>query len=1151
MKKRTILLMLAVAMLVSLTAVVANAHAEGFQAYCEQCGEQVNWQLLSSSTQAMTDGHYYLEKNMTMTNQTIAAEKSVCLLLNGYTYTSNKPLVVENGGVLSIQGQGDFVARGQSNTQLEYGGGIWVKTGGTLNVRNVDMTYAWFEGRSVKNGGILAVEGTANLYGGTVSGGQATSVGGNIFVANGATLLLDSVDVTGGTINGSTVNVSRNIYTRGRTILAGDTYIDMMNITPRTTGIQLDELLNVKGVFTGNVTMRMYGITGEPGQDVGNLLEGGDISGATFTVTNAEMLIAASGTDLVTKLPPVATVNGTAYDSVEDAIAAAGTYPLVLNKSLEVLTIPKNLVLDLNGCSVTTLTAEEGVTVTVMDSATADYTVADGIYGKLTTINGTVQPAEGYMVITEGETTSYHKMKMAVTSMSLRAQDVALYFNSDFLGDSKIAALIESFGVAMSLTGEPDDVVLAKEGHYTSFAPDKFNGGADITSSMVYGIMKAENGDSANDRYAGMVVYGRPYIKFTDGTILWGETKSRSLREMVTMTDTGWESMEALQQDRIMDMYEAFERVMKKWTLPRIIPAVEYRSENTLRILLVGNSHGDDTMWQLRNVFQQQNPDQRVILGLLYHSGCKISQHVDFAKNNSPEYTYHKNQYGTWVSTVESTMNDGLLDEPWDLVVIQEYSGDLGQEDKMTNGNLQKLLDYIKSVMPKTPKFGFNMTWAIPSTELYWNEDTRPTQLPENWVSNFQTKYDLSTRYMYECIAEMTEKYVVTNSEIDQSYFFPSATAIQYANDMLGMTDLEVYRDYAHISEWGRLMVSYLWYCKLTGEALTTIDDIKVDVVPQHLRHRRFQDQGDLVITDKMKEQIMAAVNHALENPFDVPTAMWEEDPAEDDTLYILTAAASNSHYFLDELYGLLEAAGVKAKVCNLMRSSTGINLFHEYWKNGESVFEVIIHDENGKTVLENMNLESALTLYNWDIFNMQEGSSPHRTTTPEQAAADRYTAHKELVAYVREKLPNAELYYQEIWSYDIGFDRFNYQMTTKEQQLDFSARIKEYTQIVCDEFGLKMIPSGSAWVIAREQPNTEHLCARLSYNNGEGDYYHDGDIGGGQYLNACVWFETLTGKSCIGNTFVPDYMSQMLVDLETLQNAAHQAVAEASATTE
>ena len=279
--------------------------------------------------------------------------------------------------------------------------------------------------------------------------------------------------------------------------------------------------------------------------------------------------------------------------------------------------------------------------------------------------------------------------------------------------------------------------------------------------------------------------------------------------------------------------------------------------------------------------------------------------------------------------------------------------------------------------------------------------------------------------------------------------------------------------------------------------------------------------------------------------------ALHNTDPAADDTFYILTAAASNSHYFLDELYGMLAAAGIKAKVCNLMKSSTGINAFYEHWKNGERVFQLIIHDENGETVLNDIGLDDALAYYNWDVFNMQEGTAPHRTVTPEQAAEDRRVAHAALVEHIRTKLPFAKLYYQQIWSYDLGFNKFDYQMTNKEQQLDFSDRIKRYTLLVCKEFDLATIPCGQAWVIARESDLCGKLCARLAINNGEGDYYHDGDIGGGQYLNACVWFETLTGQSCIGNSFRPVYtdslgttytLSEELITV--LQQAAHDAVA-------
>ena len=57
-------------------------------------------------------------------------------------------------------------------------------------------------------------------------------------------------------------------------------------------------------------------------------------------------------------------------------------------------------------------------------------------------------------------------------------------------------------------------------------------------------------------------------------------------------------------------------------------------------------------------------------------------------------------------------------------------------------------------------------------------------------------------------------------------------------------------------------------------------------------------------------------------------------------------------------------------------------------------------------------------------------------------------------------------------------------------------------------------------------------------------DHYHAGTTTGGRYLNACVFYEVLLGKSCIGN--VSDGLSYALdrTLAERLQLAAHQAVA-------
>lgn len=277
--------------------------------------------------------------------------------------------------------------------------------------------------------------------------------------------------------------------------------------------------------------------------------------------------------------------------------------------------------------------------------------------------------------------------------------------------------------------------------------------------------------------------------------------------------------------------------------------------------------------------------------------------------------------------------------------------------------------------------------------------------------------------------------------------------------------------------------------------------------------------------------------------------AYHKTNPSEDDTLYILTMGSSNSYYFLDELHGMLAAAGIKAKVCSLMRSNTSILDYHKYWKSEETVFQLVIHDENGETVMESMNLDMALRTYNFDVLNMHEWGWAHRQgKAPQTVADERATAYNELVAYIREKCPGIKLYHHENFALDIGFESDSYKMETVEQRAANQKDIRDYTEIVCEKFGMEIIPCGRAWTIARENPMCERMTARLAKTD---DYAHDGDVGGGQFLNASVWFEVITGQSCVGNTFRPVYehegqehtLSEEMITV--LQNAAHQAVEE------
>ena len=54
------------------------------------------------------------------------------------------------------------------------------------------------------------------------------------------------------------------------------------------------------------------------------------------------------------------------------------------------------------------------------------------------------------------------------------------------------------------------------------------------------------------------------------------------------------------------------------------------------------------------------------------------------------------------------------------------------------------------------------------------------------------------------------------------------------------------------------------------------------------------------------------------------------------------------------------------------------------------------------------------------------------------------------------------------------------------------------------------LVPTGEAWQLVREgfggYTPYDNLCKRTGTTNNDGDYYHDGDLGGGQYLNGLVW---------------------------------------------
>ena len=275
-------------------------------------------------------------------------------------------------------------------------------------------------------------------------------------------------------------------------------------------------------------------------------------------------------------------------------------------------------------------------------------------------------------------------------------------------------------------------------------------------------------------------------------------------------------------------------------------------------------------------------------------------------------------------------------------------------------------------------------------------------------------------------------------------------------------------------------------------------------------------------------------------------------DRGDNGIIDVLFIGGSFNYYYVEELYGMAEAAGIPMRVCNLYYSGAGPKQHWTWWKNGESPCQFFNTDGNGRVKTDNVSLEWALAQAEWDVLTMQYPSGTVKTATAKEGFDSLDLYSKELSDYLHEQFPDAMQCWGQVWGYQVGYNRDGYTVLDRETQLGLHQRHKELAYMAADAYDRILIPCGEAWEFVR-QGGYDNLCARLGKGtNHEGDYYHEGDIGGGQYLNACVWFEMITGESCVGNTYVPSYVYSGTtyyvrddISLTDLQNAAHRAVEE------
>lgn len=896
-------------------------------AWCEVCQKTVVWTSLASTLPATASGHYKLTKNVSASQVSITSNAKICLDLAGYSYTGSTRAFILNSGsgadlhvMDSSEDQtGVLQGAGSGTAGVIY---AYKNTKFSLHSGTVQLTTTG----SANKGGVIATLGAAevNIYGGNVLGGKVTATATDSTTGRGGAIYLrDSgvLNISGGYISSGTVDdVGACIYVESKGIvnLSGDGSADQIYFAGSTAST-----LTISGKYTGKQDLK-FKTTPALGAAIGKA-SNAEILKENITINGTTMCAAVSGSNLVTANLTGASVTDsegkvTYFDTLAEAAAAAkkGDTIKLLADNSENVTI-ENATLDLFGWDLKGNIT--GSALYIKDSATDDFTVEDAKgYGVVSgTVTGDVTYADGYLPLQETNGTSYHKYVLKLSAINLRPGKTALYYTGDIRVDEAVLQSIDCYGVAVSTASQkPAADGTDAASLYTAYTKDQY-GSTGTASVLISGIMDGEGDDAIN---AATIIYGRPYIKFSNGDFFYGNVKGANLRQVTELIDQkNWQSLSLSQNRALMNMYDTYQTSMADWTLENVRTSVAKKeaaaNDRVLKVLVIGNSHGLDATNLLYEVFKTEGLPAEyddLVLGAMYTGGCSVSTHASKALATLPYEYYTRNDGkkadGSWTKYYDdqATLKYALEGDAWDVVLLQEMNTSSARSEYFENDNIETVFTFVTQTLGYEPHLMWNMIWAnpeIPESYVNYlykdgddgtggdvgsgsegddNDNSEPavvarrlawifqTQQPgalELWGKNYVKLWENNRQVMYNNIVSNVHKYVVGKDAhgIGMDDVMPNATAIQYAIEWMGMHEQDMYRDYTHISDLGRLIVAYLYYAKLTGK--TAIDAPKYTLVSQTLENSR-QPLGYAKDYSIYSDVIRNSVNFALADPYGV-----------------------------------------------------------------------------------------------------------------------------------------------------------------------------------------------------------------------------------------------------------------------------------------
>lgn len=245
-------------------------------------------------------------------------------------------------------------------------------------------------------------------------------------------------------------------------------------------------------------------------------------------------------------------------------------------------------------------------------------------------------------------------------------------------------------------------------------------------------------------------------------------------------------------------------------------------------------------------------------------------------------------------------------------------------------------------------------------------------------------------------------------------------------------------------------------------------------------------------------------------------------------TIRILAIGNSFSEDAIEQnLHEIAEADGITAIVGNLYIPGCSLERHMECVNTDAPDYRYRKVIADGTTVeAPHCRLDSALFDEQWDYISVQQASHFSGDYTTYQP----YLA--ELIAYVKAHVPaTVKIVFHQTWAYSADSNHDGFRRYGNSQQQMYEAIIGATKQVLRDAKPDILVPAGTAIQNAR----TSTLGDTMNR-----DGYHL-QLVYGRYTAACTWFEALTGKSVVGNTFTPEGITAE--QKRIAQKAAHEAV--------